>query len=35
MLRIEFPAPLADEILAADPGRTGVDYAVNLWWRHF
>ena len=29
------PAALADEILAADPGRTGVDYAVNLWWRHF
>ena len=26
---------LADEILAADPDRTGVDYAVNLWWRHF
>ena len=35
VLRIEFPAALADEILAADPGRTGVDYAVNLWWRHF
>ena len=35
VLRIEFPAALADEILAADPDRTGVDYAVNLWWRHF
>jgi hypothetical protein len=35
VLRIEFPAALADEILAADPGRTGVDYAVNLWWRSF
>ena len=35
VLRIEFPAALADEILAAGPGRTGVDYAVNLWWRHF
>ena len=35
VLRIEFPAALADEILAADPGRTGVDYAVNLWWRHY
>jgi SAM-dependent methyltransferase len=35
VLRIEFPGPLADEILAADPDRTGVDYAVNLWWRHF
>jgi SAM-dependent methyltransferase len=35
VLRIEFPAPLADEILAAEPGRTGVDYAVNLWWRRY
>ncbi len=35
VLRIEFPGPLADEILAADPDRTGVDYAVNLWWRTF
>jgi SAM-dependent methyltransferase len=35
VLGIEFPAALADEIVAADPGRTGVDYAVNLWWRHF
>ena len=35
VLRIEFPGPLADEILAADPDRTGVDYAVNLWWRRF
>jgi SAM-dependent methyltransferase len=35
VLRIEFPAALADDLLAADPGRTGVDYAVNLWWRHF
>jgi hypothetical protein len=35
VLRIEFPAALADEILAADADRTGVDYAVNLWWRHF
>lgn len=35
VLRIEFPAALADEILAADPGRTSVDYAINLWWRSF
>jgi ubiquinone/menaquinone biosynthesis C-methylase UbiE len=35
VLRIEFAASLADEILAADPGRTGVDYAVNLWWRRY
>jgi SAM-dependent methyltransferase len=35
VLRIELPAVLADEILAADPDRTDVDYAVNLWWRRF
>jgi SAM-dependent methyltransferase len=35
VLRIEFPGAPAEEILAADPDRTGVDYAVNLWWRHF
>ena len=35
VLRIEFPAPLADEILAAEPNRTCVDYAVNLWWRRY
>jgi SAM-dependent methyltransferase len=35
VLRIEFPAPLADQILAADPNRTRVDYAVNLWWRRY
>ena len=33
VLRIEFPAPLVDEILAAEPDRTCVDYAVNVWWR--
>jgi SAM-dependent methyltransferase len=35
VLRIEFPAALADEILAADPSRMSVDYAVNLWWRRW
>jgi SAM-dependent methyltransferase len=35
VLRIEFPAPLADEILAAEPNRTCVDYAVHLWWRRY
>jgi SAM-dependent methyltransferase len=35
VLRIELAAALADEILAADPGRTDVDYAVNLWWRRW
>jgi SAM-dependent methyltransferase len=35
VLRIEFPAALADEFLAADPARSSVDYAVNLWWRRW
>ncbi|MGZ4613116.1 MAG: class I SAM-dependent methyltransferase [Kineosporiaceae bacterium] len=34
IVRIEFPAGLAAEILAAHPG-TEVDYAVNLFWRTF
>jgi SAM-dependent methyltransferase len=32
VLRIEFPAGLADEFLRERPGLE-VDYAVNLWWR--
>lgn len=32
VVRIEFDAPLADQILAEHQG-TEVDYAVNLWWR--
>jgi SAM-dependent methyltransferase len=35
VLHIEFSARLADEILAAEPDRTHVDYAVNLWWRRY
>lgn len=35
VLRIELSATLADEIIATDPDRTGVDYAVNLWWRRW
>ena len=35
VLRIELPATLADRILATDPARTSVDYAVNLWWRRY
>ena len=35
VLRIEFPARLADDILASEPNRTRVDYAVNLWWRRY
>ena len=35
VVRIEFAPSLADRILAQDPARTGVDYAVNLWWRRY
>ena len=34
VLRIEFAETLADGILAEHDG-SGVDYAVNLWWRAF
>ncbi|MEP7192930.1 MAG: class I SAM-dependent methyltransferase [Actinomycetota bacterium] len=34
VLRIEFAETLADGIMADHAG-TGVDYAVNLWWRTF
>jgi len=34
VVRIEFTPTLADGILAEQAG-TGVDYAVNLWWRTF
>jgi SAM-dependent methyltransferase len=34
VLRIEFSETLADGILAEHEG-SGVDYAVNLWWRTF
>jgi SAM-dependent methyltransferase len=34
VVRIEFPETEAEGILAEHPG-TGVDYAVNVWWRHF
>jgi ubiquinone/menaquinone biosynthesis C-methylase UbiE len=34
VLRIEFPAELAEEFLAGTEG-CEVDYAVNLWWRHY
>lgn len=32
---IEFSPTNADLILAEHPDATGVDYAVNLWWRHY
>jgi ubiquinone/menaquinone biosynthesis C-methylase UbiE len=34
VVRIEFSPEVAAEILAEHSGTT-VDYAVNLWWRHF
>ena len=34
VVRIEFPETAAEGILA-EHERTDVDYAVNLWWRHF
>ncbi|WP_103937696.1 class I SAM-dependent methyltransferase [Thermomonospora echinospora] len=34
VLRIEFPAELAEAFLAEHPGLE-VDYAVNLWWRRY
>ena len=34
VVRIEFSPEVADDILAGHTG-TEVDYAVNLWWRHF
>lgn len=34
VVRIEFDPGVAEEVLAEHEG-TEVDYAVNLWWRHF
>ncbi|UFN43514.1 class I SAM-dependent methyltransferase [Nocardioides okcheonensis] len=34
VVRIELPHDAAEEALASHTGTT-VDYAVNLWWRHF
>ena len=34
VVRIELPPAVADEALDSHNG-TEVDYAVNLWWRHF
>ena len=34
VVRIEFPGPVADAVLAEHEG-TEVDYAVNLWWKRF
>jgi hypothetical protein len=34
VVRIELPAEVAEPALAGHEGLE-VDYAVNLWWRHF
>ena len=34
VVRIELPTKVAEEVLASHTGTT-VDYAVNLWWRHY
>ncbi len=35
VVRIELPTAVAEEVLVEHPGATGIDYAVNLWWRQF
>ena len=35
VVRIELPTVVAGEVLAEHPAATGVDYAVNLWWRRY
>ena len=35
VVRLEFAPTYAGRILAEDPDRTGIDYALNLWWRRF
>ncbi len=34
VVKIEFSAAMADAVLSEHPG-TGVDYAVDLWWRRY
>lgn len=35
VVRIELPTAVAEEVLVEHPDATGVDYAINLWWRRF
>jgi SAM-dependent methyltransferase len=35
VVRIELPTAVAEEVLTEHPDATGVDYAVNLWWRGY
>jgi hypothetical protein len=34
VVRIELPTAVAEDVLAEHTG-VEVDYAVNLWWRHY
>lgn len=35
VVRIELPTAVAEAVLVEHPDATGVDYAVNLWWRQY
>jgi len=35
VVRIELPTAVAEEVLIEHPEVTGVDYAINLWWRRY
>jgi SAM-dependent methyltransferase len=35
VVRIELPTAVAEDVLTEHPDATGVDYAVNLWWRRY
>jgi SAM-dependent methyltransferase len=35
VVRIELPTAVAEQVLTEHPDATGVDYAVNLWWRGY
>ena len=35
VVRIELPTAVAEQVLVEHPDATGVDYAVDLWWRTY
>jgi SAM-dependent methyltransferase len=35
VVRIELPTAVAEDVLVEHPDLTGVDYAINLWWKQF
>ncbi len=35
VVRIELPTAVAEEVLLEHPNATGVDYAINVWWRGY